>query len=129
MSSTNAWRLGSSAPLVREQGVSQRLLKALPASGERFLVRGGRLVPVPMGPVAFARTPLLTRGGKLRLLAEPFVRGGDPSGESVAEFAARRFGREARDALIAPFLTGVYAGDENQLGAEAVFPSLVAAER
>ena len=65
-----------------------------------------------MGPLAFARTPLLTRGGKLRLLAEPFVRGGDPSGESVAEFAARRFGREARDALIAPFLTGVYAGDE-----------------
>ncbi len=114
---------------VREQGLSEHLHKALPASGERFLVRGGRLVPVPMGLGAFARTPLLTHRGKLRLLAEPFVRGGDPSGESVAEFAARRLGREARDALIAPFLTGVYAGDENQLGAEAVFPSLVAAER
>jgi oxygen-dependent protoporphyrinogen oxidase len=114
---------------VREQGLSAHLQKALPASGERFLVRGGQLVPVPMSPLAFARTPLLTRGGKLRILAEPFVRGGDASGESVAEFAARRLGREARDALIAPFLTGVYAGDENQLGAEAVFPSLVAAER
>ncbi len=113
----------------REQGLSPLLLKALPASGERFLVRGGRLLAVPMGFVAFARTPLLTRGGKLRLLAEPFVRGGDASGESVAEFATRRFGGEARDALIAPFLTGVYAGDEHQLGAEAVFPSLVAAER
>lgn len=113
----------------REQGLSPLLLKALPASGERFLVRGGRLLAVPMGFVAFGRTPLLTRGGKLRLLAEPFVRGGDASGESVAEFATRRFGGEARDALIAPFLTGVYAGDEHQLGAEAVFPSLVAAER
>jgi oxygen-dependent protoporphyrinogen oxidase len=32
------------------------------------------------------------------------------------------------DALIGPFLTGVYAGDERQLGAAAVFPALVEAE-
>ena len=117
------------AAFAAEHGLVALLEKALPASGERFLVRGGRLVPVPMSPVGFARTPLLTRGGKLRLLAEPFVRRGDPSGESVAEFSKRRFGCETRDALIAPFLTGVYAGDENQLGAEAVFPTLVEAER
>jgi oxygen-dependent protoporphyrinogen oxidase len=57
------------------------------------------------------------------------VRRGDPGAVSVSEFSKRRFGCEARDALIAPFLTGVYAGDENQLGAEAVFPTLVDAER
>ena len=114
---------------LHEQGLASRLMKASPSSGERFLVRAGRLVPVPMSFLAFARTPLLTRGGKLRLLAEPFQRAGDPTGESVAAFAKRRFGCETRDALIAPFLTGVYAGDENQLGAEAVFPTLVAAER
>jgi oxygen-dependent protoporphyrinogen oxidase len=82
-----------------------------------------------MGPLAFARSPLLTSGGKLRLLAEPLVRRGDPTGESVAEFAKRRFGCETRDGLIGPFLTGIYAGDESRLGAEAVFPSLVEAER
>jgi oxygen-dependent protoporphyrinogen oxidase len=117
------------AAFAGEHGLASRLQKAQPASSERFLLRAGRLVPVPMSLVAFARTPLLTRGGKLRLLAEPFQRGGDPTGESVAEFAKRRLGCEACDALIAPFLTGVYAGDENQLGAEAVFPTLVAAER
>jgi len=104
-------------------------VRAAPASRARFVVRGGALVPVPMGPLAFLRSPLLSRAGKLRLLAEPFVRRGDPSGESAAEFSARRLGREAREALIGPFLTGIYAGDEEQLGAEAVFPSLVAAER
>ncbi len=114
---------------LREHGLASRLQKAEPASSERFLVRAGQLVPVPMGLVAFARTPLLTRGGKLRLLAEPFQPAGDPTGESVAEFTKRRLGCEARDGLVAPFLTGVYAGDENQLGAEAVFPTLVAAER
>lgn len=114
---------------LREHGLASRLQKAEPASRERFLVRRGQLVPVPMNVAAFARTPLLTRGGKLRLLAEPFQPAGDPTGESVAEFTKRRLGCEARDGLVAPFLTGVYAGDENQLGAEAVFPTLVAAER
>jgi len=126
----NAFRLGPGAlAFVRAAGLEGRLLAAAPAGRERFLLRGGRLVPVPMGPLAFATTPLLSARGKARLLAEPFVRRGDARGESVAEFAARRLGREAVDALIGPFLTGVYAGDERQLGAEAVFPSLVEAER
>jgi oxygen-dependent protoporphyrinogen oxidase len=82
-----------------------------------------------MDPLALLRTPLLSARGKGRLLAEPFVRRGDARGASVAEFAARRLGPEAVSALIGPFRTGVYAGDETRLGAEAVFPGLVAAER
>jgi oxygen-dependent protoporphyrinogen oxidase len=114
---------------LRSLALEPLLLAAAPAARERFLLRDGRLVPVPMDPLAFARTPLLSAGGKLRLLAEPFVRRGDPRGESVAEFTRRRLGREALEALVAPFLTGVYAGDEDRLGAEAVFPSLAAAEQ
>lgn len=112
-----------------DHALDAMLVAATPVGRERFLVRDAALVPVPMSPLAFARSPLLTGGGKLRLLAEPFVRRGDPTGESVAEFAERRFGCETRDALIGPFLTGIYAGDERQLGVESVFPSLVAAER
>ncbi|MCL4685248.1 protoporphyrinogen oxidase [Myxococcota bacterium] len=126
----NTFRLGPGAlAFLRGAGLESRVLAASPASRERFLLRGGRLVPVPMGPLELVRTPLLSARGKFRLLAEPFVRRGNPSGESVAEFAARRLGSEAVPALIGPFLTGVYAGDETRLGAEAVFPSLVAAER
>lgn len=113
---------------LREHSLDALLEPASPASRERFLVRDGALVPVPMSPIAFVRSPLLTAGGKLRLLAEPFLRRGDPTGESVADFATRRFGPQTCDALIGPFLTGVYAGDETQLGVEAVFPSLAAAE-
>jgi oxygen-dependent protoporphyrinogen oxidase len=126
----NAFRLGPGAlAFVRAAGVEARLLAASPAGRERFLLRAGRLVPMPAGPLGLATTPLLSARGKARLLAEPFVRRGDGRGESVAEFAARRLGREAVDALVGPFLTGVYAGDERQLGAAAVFPSLVEAER
>lgn len=104
-------------------------IAAAPESRARYLVRQGELVPVPMGVTAFARSPLLSAAGKKRLLSEPFVRKGDGSGESVAEFVERRLGAEAVSSLVGPFLTGVYAGDEHQLGAAAVFPALVEMER
>ena len=54
---------------------------------------------------------------------------GDGASESVAEFVERRLGSETLRSLVGPFLTGVYAGDEAQLGAGPVFPALVEAER
>ena len=105
------------------------LLMASPASRLRCVYHEGRLLPVPMSPVALVRTPLLSGRAKGRLLLEPFVRRGDGADESVAEFAGRRLGPEVVKNLVGPFLTGVYAGDENELGAEAVFGSLVGFER
>ncbi len=114
---------------IADLGLEPILAPAAPANRLRFLFHEGRLVPFPMGPLDAARTPLVSGRGKLRILREPFVRRGDPTGESVAEFVARRLGPEAVERLVGPFLTGVYAGDERALGAEAVFPSLVEAER
>jgi oxygen-dependent protoporphyrinogen oxidase len=126
----NAFRVKADcADFLLANGLAPRLVRAGPESRLRFLWREGRLLRVPSGPLGFATTELLSRRGKLRLLAEPGIRRGDAAGESVAGFVSRRLGREALERLVAPFLTGVYAGDEEQLGAEAVFPSLVAAER
>jgi oxygen-dependent protoporphyrinogen oxidase len=115
--------------LLRRLKLESTLVRAAPESQRRFLFRDRRLEPIPMSPLAFIRTPLLTTRGKLRLLAEPFVRRRDATGESVAEFAGRRLGAETVGSLVGPFLTGVYAGDEQQLGAEAVFGGLVDLER
>jgi oxygen-dependent protoporphyrinogen oxidase len=61
---------------------------------------------------------------------EPLRRRGRSSeSESVAEFVGRRLGREVSSALVGPFLTGVYAGDEEQLGAGAVLPRWVEREQ
>ena len=115
--------------LLRRLGLEAQLVPAAPAGRLRFLFHDGRLEPLPGGPWSALRTPLLSARGKLRVLAEPFARRGDATGESVAEFAGRRLGPEVAERLVGAFLTGVYAGDEEQLGAEAVFPSLVAMER
>lgn len=105
------------------------LAAASPESRRRSLVRGGRLVDLPHGPLGAVTTPLLSLGGKLRTLGEPFRRRGDPTGESVHEFVARRLGPEVATELVGAFLTGVYAGDERELGIEAVFPAWAELER
>ncbi len=126
----NTFRLTAQAlAILRRAGVEAQLVKASPASRARWLLGERGLEQVPMSPPAFLRTRLLSGAGKRRLLAEPFVPKRDAANETVAAFIERRLGREALEQLVAPFLTGVYAGDETQLGAEAVFPSLVAAER
>jgi len=115
--------------LIRTLGLEKSLLAAQPASRLRLIYDGGRLLPVPMSPLALLRTPLLSAGGKLRIFAEPFIRRSNASEESVAEFIGRRLGSQVVEGMVGPFLTGVYAGDERELGAAAVFPSLVEMER
>src|SRR5262245_25513189 len=72
------------APMLRfleERGLEGALQAARPASRARMLFRDGALVRVPASPLGLVATPLLSARGKLRLLAEPFVRRGDASAE------------------------------------------------
>jgi oxygen-dependent protoporphyrinogen oxidase len=63
--------------------------------------------------------------GKLKILSEPFVpRRRQNSEESVAAFARRRIGIEAAERLVAPFVSGIYAGDADRLSVKAAFPRL-----
>lgn len=99
----------------------------------RYIYRHQCLIPLPMSPGAFIRSPLLSLRGKLRLLGEPLCaarrRHGDDDDESVADLIRRRLGREVLNAVINPFLAGVYAGNPEALSARAVFPKLVQWER
>ncbi|HUJ79426.1 MAG TPA: protoporphyrinogen oxidase [Nitrospiria bacterium] len=111
-------------------GLSDRLVEANASARRRYVMRGGRLLPLPSGPGEFLRTPILSGGAKLRLLAEPFIRphqGGRE--ESVAQFIARRFGREVLDYGFDPFVSGVYAGDPERLSMQSTFSRLVEWER
>lgn len=92
-----------------------------PAAARRYVVRDGRLVKLGLGILLTGR--LMSLGGRLRLLCEPFSRGPDPSREeSLVEFGERRLGAEATRALLGPMSTGIYAGDPAQLSLPAAFP-------
>ena len=103
---------------------------ASPVAATRFIVRGGRLVPLPTSPGAFLTTPAFTLGAKLRLLREPFIAPAPPDAEeSIAAFVRRRLGTEFLDYAIDPFVSGVYAGDPEQISVPAAFPRLHALEQ
>ena len=102
------------------------------AARRRWIYIDGKLRELPTSPIALARSDLLTWRGKADLLREPFKppRDVDREGdESVHAFAARRFGPEAARAIVAPFVTGVFAADAHDISLAAGFPRLAALDR
>lgn len=111
-------------------GLDSSLLPASPAARNRYVVRRGKLVPVPLTPQAVLTTRLLSNGAKLALFGEPLVDAGDSHvDESIAAFVRRRFNQEILDYLANPFVAGVYAGDPEQLAMRHALPKLYALER
>ncbi len=99
-------------------------LRSNDASRKRFLYSGGRLHGLPESPPAFFLAGFLSPWGKLRLLAEPFIKKGTGEDETLAAFATRRLGREIFNKLIDPMASGIYAGDGRQLSLQSCFPRI-----
>lgn len=104
--------------------------QASPRAKKRWIFIDGKLRVVPHDPLGFVTSDLLTWRGKLDLLREPFRprRAANAGDESMHAFAARRLGAEAARAIIAPFVTGVYAADAHAIGVAGGFPRLAALE-
>lgn len=115
--------------LLSELGLADRILEASPHAKKRFILRDGKWVQVPTSPASAISTPLFSLAGKLRILAEPFIRRGTAEDESVEAFITRRLGREVFQYAADPFVTGIYAGDSSQLSMRHTFPSMWRAER
>jgi oxygen-dependent protoporphyrinogen oxidase len=110
--------------LVRELGIESELVTGDPRA-TRYILRGGRLHRVPLSPQSFFTSSYFSGGTRLRAAAELFRRSRPPQHEeSVADFIRRKFGAEILDNLVAPFVSGVYAGDSEQLSVRSAFPTL-----
>jgi oxygen-dependent protoporphyrinogen oxidase len=116
--------------LTEELGLTDRIVWSGQKSKDRFIYWDGQLHKVPMGPPQLMESKLLSPFGKLRLLAELAGFGGvGPEGESVFEFAERRFGVEVAERLVSPMVVGVFAGDAKRLSLEHAFPRMRQAEQ
>jgi oxygen-dependent protoporphyrinogen oxidase len=116
--------------LLEAAGVKGEMRFASEIANTRFVVKGGKPVPLPMSPGAFLSTPLFSFGAKARLAIEPFI-ARQPAGEeeTIAHFVRRRLGVEFLDYAIEPFVAGIYAGDPERLSVPAAFPKLHALEQ
>ena len=115
--------------LIRELGLEAQLQKADPRA-PRYVLLHHRLRKVPMSPQALLASTLLNPVSRWKIASEPFKKSHPPSEEeSVAAFVRRKFGNEILEYLVAPFVSGVYAGDPEKLSLKAAFPTLDEWER
>jgi oxygen-dependent protoporphyrinogen oxidase len=118
--------------LCRAIGVESNLHRSNDNARKRFIFSGGELHQLPDGGPAFLRSRLISWPGKLRLAMEPtpFIASA-PAGvdETLADFGRRRLGQEALDKLIAPMVSGIFAGDPETMSLVSCFPRIAELER
>ena len=114
--------------LVRRLGLSAELCPSDAAAARRFLFRNGRLHLLPGGPGSFLTCPVLSLGGRLRVLGEPFAARHPGGDETVYDFARRRIGAEAAHVLVGAMVSGVFAGDARALSLQSCFPKMAEME-
>ncbi|MBI1207387.1 MAG: protoporphyrinogen oxidase [Azospirillum sp.] len=114
--------------LIAGAGLEPEVVAAGAAGSRRYVMRRGHLIALPASPLSFLTTPLFSWRAKARLMAEPFIaRGRDE--ETIADFVRRRLGPEFLTYAIQPFVSGVFAGDAEQLSAPAAVPRIHALEQ
>jgi protoporphyrinogen/coproporphyrinogen III oxidase len=111
-----------SLELLADTTLDRELQRAQLGDFARFICRRGRLLQLPQKPQSLLTTPLLSISGKLRLLAELWRRP-LPENQTIAAWAAHRFGREVLP-LVDAAVTGTFAGDFERLSIDAVMPGV-----
>lgn len=119
--------------LCKELGLGERLHGTNQNKKNTYVLSKGRLLPLPEGLAmmipsdipSILRSRLISWFGKTRMgfdfLLPPQRLNGD---ESLGSFVSRRLGREAYENLIEPLMSGIYAGDGDQLSLASTFPYL-----
>ncbi|MCL6524465.1 MAG: protoporphyrinogen oxidase [Thermoflavifilum sp.] len=116
--------------LIQQLRLENELLFAPPQSAKRYIVKGGKLHPLPLKPQQLLRSRLLSFSAKLQLLREPWIKPTTSEApESIAQFISRRLGAEWVDYVVNPFVAGVFAGDPQQLDTRFAFPILYQMEK
>jgi oxygen-dependent protoporphyrinogen oxidase len=124
--------------LCEELGLSAALIGTTPQYRQSFLVRGGRLVPVPQGWYlmvpgswrSLLTTPVLSWRGKLRMGLDLLIpRRTATEDESLAQFVTRRLGREALERMAQPMVGGIYTAAPQSLSMQATMPQFLEMEQ
>ncbi|MGD9765921.1 MAG: protoporphyrinogen oxidase [Candidatus Binatia bacterium] len=123
--------------LCERLGIADQLVGTNEAFRRTYVVRHGRLVPLPDGFLLLAptrlwpllTTPLFSWRGKLRMALDLVLPRGAGADESLADFVTRRLGREVLDRVAEPLVGGIYTADPAHLSVAATLPRFRDMER
>ncbi|NMD72056.1 protoporphyrinogen oxidase [Bacillus sp. DNRA2] len=129
-------RKQSALRLANEVGLSDKLVNN--SAGQSFIFANQRLYPMPGGSIMgiptevapFITTQLFSVTGKMRAAADLIIpRSRQKEDQSLGHFFRRRLGDEVLENLIEPLLSGIYAGDIDQLSLQSTFPQFYQVEQ
>jgi len=115
--------------LCRRLGADAQLLRSNDNARKRFIFSAGMLHQLPENGPSFLKSPLISWPGKLRLAMEPLIpQYRSDVDETLAAFGRRRLGDEALAKLIAPMVSGIFAGDPETMSLKSCFPRIAELE-
>ena len=126
--------------LAKRLGIESHLIQTNEKFRRSFIVRNGRLRPVPEGfqllapsrIAPFLMTDIFSVAGKARMAADLFLPRRPTNGtedESLASFVRRRLGKEALERMAQPMVGGIYTADPETLSLRATLPRFLDMER
>ena len=126
--------------LARRLGLEPRLIQTNEKFRRSFIVREGRLRPVPEGfqllapsqIAPFLMTDIFSVAGKARMAADLVLPRRPTNGtddESLASFVRRRLGKEALERMAQPMVGGIYTADPETLSLRATLPRFLDMEQ
>ncbi len=130
--------------LTHRLGIDSHLIETNPQHRRSFIVKNGRLRPVPQGfqllaPSRlwpFVTSDIFSLAGKARLAVDLVLPRKNTNGnssesgdESLAHFVRRRLGNEALERMAQPMVGGIYTADPEKLSLRATMPRFLEMER
>src|ERR1044072_4990726 len=124
--------------LAKRLGLESQIIQTNETFRRSFIVRNGRLRPVPDGfqllapsrMWPFITSDILSLAGKARMAADLFLpRKSTNRDESLASFVRRRLGNEALARMAQPMVGGIYTADPETLSLRATLPRFLDMEQ
>ena len=109
---------------LEELGLSNEIVKANSISKNRFVYKQGKYRALPSGPISLLFSSYFSFSQRFKILSEFFNTSTPKANISLYDLVESRFGKEAADYALDPFVSGVYAGNPKELLADLCFPVL-----
>jgi len=114
---------------LEELGIHEDILYTHKRARFRFVLKNGKYQKLPSGLLSFLFSSFFSFDAKKQLWKERNIPPEDFPNESIANFFRRRFGEEITTYVVAPFISGIFAGDPEKLLIKEAFSRVWELER
>jgi len=113
---------------IEELDLNTAIVEANDVSKNRYIFKQGRYQKLPTSPLSLIFSGFFSWKTKMSIFRESKITSKTFPEETLSAFFERRFGKEVVNYALEPFVSGIYAGNPEELLVAHTFPSLVEME-